>query len=166
MMKKILLLVLGTITGVATSPAQTRPRESLRGLRGIYLYVAPVAKEVETGGLTTVRIRKVTEQALKDAGLEIYSEPQPPESSANVAITIDLVKYSDAAYLYSVNVSVLQEARLVRLPDEGTFPAQTWMAAAFGITGAHQMNLIMEPLEAKLADFVNDFKRANGGARK
>jgi len=166
MMKKVLLLVLGTIMSATVSPAQTRARESLRGLRGVYLYVLPVAKEVESGGLTTVQIKKVAEQALKDAGLEIYSEPHPPESSANVAVTIDLVKYPDAAYLYSVNVSVLQEARLVRLPDEGTFPAQTWMAGAFGITGAHQMNLIMEPLQAKLADFVSDFKKANGGAKK
>jgi hypothetical protein len=166
MMKQILLVVIATITGATPSPAQTRPRESLRGLHGVYLYVAPVAKEVEAGGLTAAQVKKVSEKALKDAGLEIYSEPQPPEGSANVAVTIDLVKYSDAAYLYSVNVSVLQEARLVRLPDEGTFPAQTWMAAAFGITGAHQMSLILEPLQAKLADFVNDFKTANRGEKK
>jgi hypothetical protein len=40
------------------------------------------------------------------------------------------------------------------------------MAAAFGITGARQMNLIMEPLQAKLADFVNDFKTANRSEKK
>jgi hypothetical protein len=166
MTKKIVLFILALVLGAVSSHSQTRPRQSLQGLHGVFLYVLPVAKEVEAGGLSTTQVQKATEKALRDAGIEIYAEPQPAEGSANLAVTIDIVKYSDAAYLYSVNVSLLQEARLVRLPEEGTFPAQTWMAGAFGITGTNRMDLILEPLKAKVADFVQDFKAANSPAKK
>jgi hypothetical protein len=41
--------------------SQTRPRESLRGLNGVYLYVLPVGKDVEAGGLSTSQIQKAVE---------------------------------------------------------------------------------------------------------
>jgi hypothetical protein len=165
MKKTIVVFLFAAILGPVASHSQTRPRQSLQGLHGVFLYVAPAAKEVEAGGLSTADIRKATEKALREAGIEIYSEPQPAEGSANLAVTVDIVKYSDTTYLYSVNVSLLQEARLARLPEEGTFPAQTWVAGAFGITSKNRMDLILEPLKAKVADFVQDFKAANSAAK-
>jgi len=47
---RILILFL-LVTSVVHS--QTRPRESLRGLSGVYVYVHPVEKDVEAGGLST-----------------------------------------------------------------------------------------------------------------
>ena len=156
---KVFILVGAVLLGTIGSHCQTRPRESLRGLHGVFLYVGPVAKEVEAGGLSTTDVRKVAEKALRDAGIQIFAEPQPGDGSANLAVTIDIVKYSDTVYLYSVNVSLLQEARLARLPEEGTFPAQTWMAAAFGVTGSNRMDLILESLKAKVTDFTQVFRR-------
>ncbi len=166
MTRKFALFILAMALGAVSSHSQTRPRQSLQGLHGVFLYIAPVAKEVEVGGLSTAQVQKAAEKALRDAGIGIYTEPQPAEGSANLVVTIDIVKYSDDAYLYSVNVSLLQEARLVRLPEEGTFPAQTWMTGAFGITGTNRMDLILEPLRAKVADFAQDFKVANSAAKK
>jgi hypothetical protein len=141
--------------------SQTRPRESLRGLNGVYIYVLPVGKDVEAGGLSTGQIQKAVETQLREAGIPIQGEPNPADGSANLAITVDTLRHPQGAYLYDVEVSLLQEARLVRRQDSDSFPAQTWSSKAMGLTGAHQMSLILEPLKAKVADFVTDYLAVN-----
>jgi hypothetical protein len=141
--------------------SQTRPRESLRGLNGVYIYVLPVGKDVEAGALSTSQIQKVVETQLREAGIPIHNEPNPADGSANLAITVDTLKHPQGAFLYDVEVSLLQEVHLKRRQESDSFPAQTWSAKAMGLTGAHQMNLMLEPLKAKVADFITDYLAVN-----
>jgi hypothetical protein len=141
--------------------AQTRPRESLRGLKGVYVYVHPVEKDVEAGGLSTGQVQKVVEAQLRNAGIPLQSEPQPANGSANLVVIINIVKSQPGAYLFDVEVSLLQEVHLARNQDAEPFPAQTWSAKALGLTGANRMDLILEPLKARLADFVSDYLAVN-----
>jgi hypothetical protein len=143
------------------SHAQTRPRESLRGLNGVFIYVLPVGKDVEAGGLLTSQIQKAVETQLREAGIPIHGEPNPTDGSANLAVTVNTLKHPQGAYLYDVEVSLLQEVHLARRQESDYFPAQTWSAKAMGLTGAHQMNLMLEPLKAKVADFVTDYLAVN-----
>jgi hypothetical protein len=148
---------------VPTIPySQTRPRESLRGLNGVFLYVHPVDKDVEAGGLSTSQIRAAAESELRKAGIPIHSEPQPSDGSANLVIVISTVKHSQGAYLYAVEISLLQEVHLARLQQTDTFPAQTWEANALGLTGANRMDLIIEPVRAKIGEFIADYMSVNG----
>jgi len=50
--------VLALLLIAATLYSQTRPRESLRGLNGMYVYVHPLGKDVEAGGLSTSQVRR------------------------------------------------------------------------------------------------------------
>ncbi|HWZ82011.1 MAG TPA: hypothetical protein VNW47_05280 [Terriglobales bacterium] len=157
--------LLGTFTALllftSILQSQTRPRESLRGLDGVYLYVQPVGKDVEAGGLSTVQIQKAVEKQLHEAGIPIHSEPNPANGSANLAIIVDTLKHPQGAYLYDVEVSLLQEVHLARRQDLDSFPAQTWSAKAMGLTVANRMDLMIEPLKAKVADFVADYLAVN-----
>ena len=141
--------------------AQTRPRESLRGLTGIYVYVHPVSKEVEAGGLTTSQIQKAVLAQLREAGIQILNEPQASDGAANLGVIISTVKRSQGEYLFEVEVSLLQEVHLARRQDPDTCPAATWSANALGLTGANRMDIILEPVKARLADFVSDFLAVN-----
>jgi len=76
-------------------------------------------------------------------------------------VIISTVKNTPGAYLYDVEVSLLQEVHLVRSQDPEPFPAQTWGAKALGLTGTNRMDLILEPLKARLADFVADYLAVN-----
>ena len=151
-----ILLLIATIVH-----SQTRPRESLRGLSGVYVYVHPVGKEVEAGGLSTNQIQKEVEAQLHEARVNIYSEPQPADGSANLVIIIDTVKHPQGTYLYEVDVSLLQEVHLARRQEPDPFPAQTWDAKAIGVTSANRMDLMLEPLRAKMGDFIKDYLAAN-----
>jgi hypothetical protein len=77
---------------VSTGRSQTRQRESLRGLNGLYVYVQPVAKEVEAGGLSATQVRTAVEKQLREAGIPLQSEPQAANGSATLVIVMGTVK--------------------------------------------------------------------------
>lgn len=150
------------LVSVSVSQSQTRQRESLRGLNGVYVYVEPVAKEVEAGGLSTTEIQNAVQKQLREAGIALQSEPQSADGSATLIIVIDTVKRpAEAAYLFDVEVSLLQAVHLARRNDPDPFPAQTWSQKALGITGPTRMNLILEPLKVRVSDFVKDYLSMN-----
>jgi hypothetical protein len=120
-----------------------------------------VDKDVEAGGLSISKIRKEVETQLREADIPIQSGPNPANGSANLAIIVDILKHPQGAYLYDVEVSLLQEVHLARIQIPDSFPAQTWGAKAMGLTTANRMDLILEPLRAKVADFISDYRGVN-----
>jgi len=149
----------------SAAPSQTRPRESLRGLNGVYVHVMPVGKDVEAGGLSTSQTQRAVQAQLREAGIPVHDEPQSANGSANLVVIIDTVKHPQGAYLYEVEVSLLQEVHLARRQDPDPFPAQTWSAKAIGLTSANRMDLILAPLREKVADFVADYFAVNAKPR-
>src|SRR5262249_5937693 len=85
----------------STAGSQTRQRESLRGLDGVYVYIQPLAKEVEAGGLSTVQIQNAVHKQLKEAGIAVQNEPKSTNGSATLVIAVSVVKQPAAeAYLF------------------------------------------------------------------
>jgi|SRR5882762_1182532 len=161
MIRKVFVLLTLSLCASLGSWSQTRPRESLRGLHGVFLYVHPVGKDVEDGGLTTIQVHNAAEKALHQAGITVYSEPQPADGSANLVINIDIVKHPQGPYLYGVSVSFLQEVHLARTKEAEPFPAQTWDARAIGLTSANRTDLILEPLLSKVNEFIEVYTSVN-----
>jgi len=158
--KKLAFLALFSCFTFAAS-SQTLPRESLRGLNGVFLYVHPVGKDVEAGGLSTQQVRKVAETQLREAGISIYSEPQPGDGSANLVVILETVKSPQGTYVYEVEVSLLQEVHLARRQEPDSFPSQTWGTKAIGLTSANRMDVMIEPLRAGLGEFIKDYLSVN-----
>jgi hypothetical protein len=111
--------------------------------------------------VSTSNVQKAVETQLREAGIPLHSEPQPADGSANLAIIINTIKHPQGAYLYDVEVSLLQEVHLARRQEPDPFPAQTWSAKAMGLTRANRMDLVLEPLRARLADFIKDYVSVN-----
>jgi len=151
------LLLLPSALG-AQAPSS---KESMRGLSGVYIHVLPLQKELEANGLSATEIHKVVEGAVRKAGIVVYDTPQPVDGNANLAIVIDTVKHPQGPVIYGVEVSLLQEVHLMRQPNTNPTPGQTWSAKAIGLTSANQLHLILEPLGAKVGEFVRDFVAAN-----
>jgi hypothetical protein len=146
---------------VSISYSQTRPRESLRGLNGVYVCVQPVGKDVAAGGLSTSNVQTAVETQFREASIPLHSEPQPADGSANLAIIINTIKHPQGAYLYDVAVSLLQEVHLARSQEPDPFPAPTWSPKAMGLSSANRMDLVLEPLRARLVDFIKDYVSVN-----
>ena len=145
----------------STGFAQTRPKESLRGISGVYLYVHPVGKEVEAGGLSTGQIDKAVRAQLREAGVPLDDQPQPADGSANFVVIIDTVKQPQGVYIFEVQVSLLQEVHLARRQQPDPFPAETWSAKAIGLTTPNRMDILLAPLKEKAAEFIEDYRSVN-----
>jgi hypothetical protein len=106
LIKQVFVLAVFSLCAAVGSYSQTRPKESLRGLHGVFVYVHPVGKDVEAGGLSTTQVQSAVEKALHQAGITVYSEPQPADGSANLIIEISIVKHPQGPILYGVEVAL------------------------------------------------------------
>jgi len=159
--KKSISILAIVFSLAAVAQAQARPKESLRGLNGVYIHIEPVDKDVEAGGLSANQILKAVQAQLREGGIPLHDEPQLADGSANLVVTVDILKHPQGAYLYSVEVSLLQEVHLARRRDSDPFPAQTWSAKAIGLTSANRMDLILAPIKDKVSEFVADYLAVN-----
>src|ERR1043166_561807 len=92
-MKRLLCLTTIMLSVAVGAFAQTKPRESLHGLHGVFIYVAPLDQTLETGALTAQQVQAKVESALRRAGITVLSEARPEDGSSNLALVIDVVKH-------------------------------------------------------------------------
>jgi hypothetical protein len=153
------LFLLTRICASAQSPAV----ESLRGLRGVHIDVLPIDKDAQADGLSADTIRNNVESALRKAGIEVTTQDKPTDGYASLSVVVDTIKHPQGVYMYSINVSILQEVQITRSNKHGLFVAETYAKRAFGLTSPKQMDLIYEPLNAKLKELITDFVSVNPG---
>ncbi len=137
------------------------PKESLRGLRGVFIKILPIASEAQAAGLSLSQIQKIVESELRKAGVPIRTEPLFSHEYASLAITIDTIKHPQGIYLFTVNVSVVQQVQITRPQKQGLFPSETYSKRALGLTTPNRMDLIYVPLKEKLSEFIHDYLAVN-----
>lgn len=152
-----LLLVMPVLSFAQTSAA----KESLRGLRGVFVSVLPIAKDAETNALSANQLQKIVESELRKAGVPILIEAKSGGEYAKLVIVIDTIKHPQGIYLFTVSVSVVQEMQISRLQGKGIFPAETYGKRALGLTTPNRMDVINEPLKEKIGEFVSDYLSVN-----
>ena len=124
---------------------------SLKGLEAVFVLVEDLPRGAVEIGLTTEKLKAVTESKLRQAGLSVptfsYDDPY-------LYISIHVV---DEAF--SVEVS-LRESVVVKRRRSMTGRAVTWLNS---ITGVHRGdgNLFLDGLQEILDAFISDFHKAN-----
>jgi len=151
------LLMLPMLASSQTSAS----KESLRGLQSVFINILPIASDAQADGLSANQIRKVVEFELNKAGVLFRKEAQSEQENANLIITIDTIKHPQGVYIFTVNISVVQEMQIARLQKQNTFPAETYSKRALGLTTPNQMDIIYIPLKEKLIEFIRDFLAVN-----
>ncbi len=134
-------------------------RESLRGLNGVFINILPIAKDAQSDGLSTSQIQKIIETELRKAGITIQSAPLPSNENANLSIVIDTIKHPQGVYVFTVSVSVVQEAQITHGQKQGRFPVETYGTIALGLTTPNRMDIIYEPLKEKLGEFIKSAQK-------
>ncbi len=146
---------------VLAFPQISASQESLRGLRGVFINVLPIAADAQADGLSASQIQKMVESELRKAGVPIRSESQLGQEYAGLGIIIDTIKHPQGVYLFTVNVSVVQELQIIHPQRQGIFPVETYSKRALGLTTPSRMNVIYEPLKEKLGEFIRDYLAVN-----
>ncbi|OPX37496.1 MAG: hypothetical protein B1H12_04740 [Desulfobacteraceae bacterium 4484_190.2] len=140
--------------------------ETLRGVKSIYVRVAPIDPTIEQEGLTTAQIRRDTEHQLQREGIKILPEEEfnrlrrtrnYPLGRLEVIVTIkDMNK--DAEKLYSIIVRFSQVAFLSRAPVIKLF-APTWESQTIGYSG--DLSVVTEGVKARVEEFISAYTAAN-----
>ncbi len=140
--------------------------ETLRGVKSIYVRVAPIDSEIEQEGLTTARIRRDTERQLQMAKIKLLPEEEfnrlrrsrnYPLGRLDVIVTIkDMNK--DNEKLYSIIIRFSQIAFLSRAPVIKLF-APTWESQTIGYSG--DLNVITESVKAGVEKFISAYTSVN-----
>ena len=137
------------------------PVDSLRGISGVYLNVLPTNKDAAAAGLSEAHIRRIVKDRLRKAKIPIHKRPSPKDGRANLIVKIDTLKHPQGVYLFTVEVSLIQEVHLARLKSADLFPSETWSKQALGLTTPNQMDLIHHPVLEKVDEFIADYRKAN-----
>jgi hypothetical protein len=154
--------IVGLLLLTSISQAQTHaPKESLRGLSGVYINVPEIDAGVQKAGLTTKQVKEKVEAQLRQAGITIHKQPQLADGSANLTIVVDIVTNPQGVYVFKVGVSLVQAVRLTRDPKGGEFASETWAANAIGLTTPARVDILYLPLREKVDDFIKAFEDVN-----
>ena len=129
-LKQVLAVLIGFLSVAVASNGDEVSQESLRGLKGIAVYVAPVTSDMEKAGLHTDKFQTDVELKLRLAGITVYPMGQSP---ATLWVHLNTATANEAGvWAYSVGVDVRQRAVLSRA--DITIPlATTWSVANVAI---------------------------------
>ena len=140
--------------------------ETLRGLKSIYVRVAPIDSKIEQEGLTTAQIRRDTERQLQREEIKILPEKEfdrlrrsrnYPLGRLEVIVTIkDMNK--DNEKLYSIIIRFSQIAFLSRAPVIKLF-APTWESQTIGYSG--DLSVVTEGVKAGVEEFISAYMAVN-----
>lgn len=160
---KIDLLVTekGGVPPVITYSDQT---ESLKGLKGIGLFVEPLNPEVEKAGISRDQLKQEVELKLGQAGIQVLNEEERIKEPGKPYLYININAYSwreEVIYGFALKVDLNQLVLLDRDPKTGCF-GTTWFSGSAGIIGANKLkNVIRTELDDTIAKFINDYLAVN-----
>jgi hypothetical protein len=163
----IIVLFVGRVDAFANVGVYSEMNsETLRGVRSIYVRVAPIDSKIEQEGLTTARILRDTERQLQRDGIKILPEEEfnrlrrtrnYPLGRLEVIVTIkDMNK--DNEKLYSIIIRFSQIAFLSRAPVIKLF-APTWESQTIGYSG--DLSVVTEGVKAGVEEFISAYMSVN-----
>jgi len=140
--------------------------ETLRGLRSIYVWVAPMNSKIEQEGLTTALIQKDAERQLQREGIKLLSEAEfnrlrrsrnYPLGRLEIIVTVKDIKDGNEK-IYNITVRFSQIAFLSRAPVIKLF-APTWEKQTIGYSG--DLRNVREGVKAGVEAFISAFMSVN-----
>jgi hypothetical protein len=164
-MNRLILVsvILAVISGSAFAQKESE-KESLRGVKGMYILVEDIDLDAQKEGLVRGDIQEEVEKHIRAAGIGILTLKEMFASNAEpyVYVTINAAKSGDGTYVYNVSVVFRQMAILVG--DENRKPrgVTTWESSAMGMIERRKMaREIRGAMNARLDAFINDYRSVN-----
>lgn len=163
----IMVLFVGRVDALAKGGVYSEMNsETLRGLRSIYVRVAPIDPIVEQEGLTTARILKDTERQLQGGEIKLLPEEEfnrlrrarnYPLGRLEIIVTVKDIKEGNEK-IYNIIVRLSQIVFLSRAPVVKLF-APTWESQTVGYSG--DLSVITEGVKARVEEFISAYMSVN-----
>jgi hypothetical protein len=139
-------------------------RATLKGLRGVRVLVEDLAPEVERDGLVKDQLQKSVEGMLRSAGIRVLTQEEavkaPGEPYLYVNINTNFAKGEEEICSYSIDVALIQNVTLVRVPKQASY-AVTWSTGGVGLIGKKSLSELKGSVEEIVDIFVKAFFSVN-----
>ena len=140
--------------------------ETLRGVRSIYVRVAPIDSKIEQEGLTTVQIWRDTERQLQSEAIKLLPEEEfnrlrrtrnYPLGRLEIIVTVTDIKEGNGQ-IYNIIVRFSQIVFLSRAPVIKLF-APTWESQTIGYSG--DLSAVKEGVKTGVEAFISAYMSVN-----
>ena len=156
---------LATVLLLAASAATAQDteinRQSLKGLKGVYVLVESLQPGAERDGLNKTSIQTDVELKLRQAGIMVLTEAESFETPGAPHLYINLNTRSGSVYAFSINVRLRQTVRLDRDPSMQLSAVTTWSEEALGIIGRDNLREIRDYIKDYVDQFINAYLSVN-----
>jgi|SRR2546422_778763 len=165
---KTVLAVLALLSATLVSPLVGQgndefARNTLAGLRGVWVAVEKISEEAQRDGLDTTQIRTDVELKLRQAGITVLTRQEWVSTAAApyLYVNVQAIKNPANVYAFSANVELRQRVTLVRNPAMSIL-ATTWSATGFiGMVGSQKLGSVRNDVRDLTDRFINAYLAAN-----
>jgi hypothetical protein len=136
-------------------------RDTIRGLRGVYVAIEPNIPEIKEDELTEDQLRADTEMRLRLAGIKMLTLEDLQETDGHPRLCVYVAIMSlktGKGYVVRINVELHQTAYLARDPDI-LADAATWRNETMGIS--HSLDDIRNRVKDLVDRFVMVYRSVN-----
>jgi hypothetical protein len=158
----VLLVAVSSATAQDDDPRGER--QSLKGLKGVYVLVEDLKAEAERDGLNQASIRTDVELKLRQAGITVLTkaEAEAAPGAPCLYISVDTKgSQSESLYGVSMKVELKQNVRLDRDPSMWLPGVTTWSVEAVGTVGRGKLRNLRDRVKDYADRFINAYLSVN-----
>jgi hypothetical protein len=147
-----------------TADELTDKQLSLHEIETLYVFVQGLTEETKREGLTAEQIQSVVEDKIKQMGVRIVSEEESLKIAGSPVLYVNISankRTRTPAFVYHVDVGILQKVTLVREPKIRTMSI-TWNRGQVGYCPSISLAKSLRETVGYLMDrFQEDYRAAN-----
>jgi len=138
------------------------PQDTLRGLKGVMVFIEDIDTDVETHGLTKGLLKRKVESRLRQADIPVLTRDEAFDIPGKPYLYLSLTTHNTGIelYSYSIQIEFNQDVCMVRDPSVRA-SATTWVANVVGIVGAANLPAVTEDVIKLTDEFIHDYLAAN-----
>ncbi|MDH4207166.1 MAG: hypothetical protein OEV45_16720 [Desulfobacteraceae bacterium] len=160
----IFIMVLVVVFSLAEMSSSTfasdlKPdRESLKNLKGVYVNVQDVQRDLLQAGLSKDQIRTDIELKLRAAGIKVLTQKEHynEKGAPFLHVYLNTIGTKKGAFIYSIFFGILEEVSLVR--NDIIVDAITWSTSGMGYGYIEE---IRAQIKNRVDEFINAYLSVN-----
>lgn len=135
--------------------------QSLREVKGVEVVIGDINPDAVQDGLKKSLLHADVVQTLRGAGINVLTREErfQTQGAPWLYVTVGTVKTKLGSHVYSVSVSLFQEA-LLKSNGVNT-SVQTWERGSFGMTRSEGLERIREAVTDLVGVFIKDYLAMN-----
>ena len=161
-MKRLIKLIpVMIILFSSLAQAQTY-KETLKGLKGVNVYVVDLKPDIEKDVLRRSSIQTDVEIKLRIAGIKVLTRIESLKEPGDPLLCVNVNSFKTDVGLYAYSISVELNQYVILERDKNIWcRAVTWHSAVIGIVGGDNVNRLRDIIKDQVDHFINDYLEMN-----